>query len=92
MWGRGMHTGVVPVNEGYLLFNDDRLAGGAITIDMTAIGITDIPPDQPEPIRILTGHLEDEVFFDVENNPEASIPALIVQMLISLIHYKQDPG
>lgn len=72
MWGRGMHTGIVPVKKGYLLFKDDRLVGGTINADMTAIGITDIPPDQPEPIRILTGHLEDEVFFDAENYSEAS--------------------
>jgi len=72
MWGRGMHTGVVTVKEGYLLFRDRRLAGGYLTADMTSIGITDIPPDQPEPIRILTEHLEDEVFLDVSTYPEAS--------------------
>jgi len=72
MWGRGMHTGVVPVKKGYLLFRDHRLAGGHLTADMTTIGITDIPPDQPEPIRILTRHLEDEVFLDVSTYPEAS--------------------
>ncbi len=58
-----MHTGIVSVKEGYLLFRDDRLSGGTITADMTSIGITDIPPDQPEPIRVLTGHLEDPLFF-----------------------------
>ena len=72
MWGRGMHTGVVPVKDGYLLFRDGRLAGGTITADMTSIGITDIPPDQPEPIRILTGHLEDPLFFDVSEYPEST--------------------
>lgn len=72
MWGRGMHTGVTPVKEGYLLFRDQHLAGGYLTADMTSISITDIPPDQPEPIRILTGHLEDEVFLDVSTYPEAS--------------------
>ncbi len=71
LWGRGMHTGIVPVKEGYLLFSNDRLSGGIITADMTSIGITDIPPDQPEPIRILTGHLEDPLFFDVAEYPEA---------------------
>lgn len=71
MWGRGMHTGVVPVKDGYLLFRDGRLTGGIITADMTSIGITDIPPDQPEPIRILTSHLEDPLFFDVSEYPES---------------------
>lgn len=70
MWGRGMHTGIVPIKEGYLLFRNDQLSGGAVTADMTSIGITDIPPDQPEPIRILTGHLEDPLFFDVAEYPE----------------------
>lgn len=72
MWGRGMHTGLVPIKEGYLLFRDNRLTGGFLTADMTSIGITDIPPDQPEPIRILTDHLEDEVFLDVSKYPESS--------------------
>lgn len=71
LWGRGMHTGVVPIKEGYLLFHKDRLSGGTLTADMTSIGITDIPPDQPEPIRILTGHLEDPLFFNVAEYPEA---------------------
>lgn len=71
MWGRGMHTGIVPVKKGFLLYHNNRLAGGTVTADMTSIGITDIPPDQPGPIRILTGHLEDEVFFDTEHWPEA---------------------
>lgn len=71
MWGRGMHTGIVTVKEGYLLFHNDRLSGGTITTDMTSIGITDIPPGQPEPIRLLTGHLEDPLFFDVAEYPEA---------------------
>lgn len=72
MWGRGMHTGIVPIKTGFLLFRNDSLSGGNMTVDMTAIGITDIPPDQPEPIKVLTGHLEDEVFFDVENYSMAS--------------------
>ena len=72
LWGRGMHTGIVPIQKGYLLKDGSRLTGGFIQADMTDIGITDIPPDQPEPIRILTGHLEDEVFFSVEDYPTAS--------------------
>lgn len=83
MWGRGMHTGVVPVKQGYLFYRDGRLSGGALTVNMTAIGITDIPPDQPEPIRILTGHLEDEVFFDVARYPEA-------QFLFTGVEYRTD--
>lgn len=72
MWGRGMHTGTVPIKKGYLLFHkNNHLSGGAITADMTSIGITDIPVDQPEPIRILTGHLEDPLFFDVTEYPES---------------------
>lgn len=71
MWGRGMHSGTVPVREGYLLLHNKRLSGGSLIADMTNIGITDIPPDQPEPIQLLTGHLEDEVFFDVAKYPKA---------------------
>jgi len=72
LWGRGMHTGTVDIKDGFLLMKNRRLAGGSLVADMTAIGITDIPPDQPEPIQLLTSHLEDPVFFDVEKYPEAS--------------------
>lgn len=81
MWGRGMHTGVVPLKEGYLLWDSGRLIGGTVTADMTSIGITDIPPDQPEPINILTGHLEDAVFFDVATYPEAEFTVTDVEYL-----------
>ena len=71
LWGRGQHTGTVPVKSGHLLLEDDRPTGGFVIIDMTSIGITDIPPDQPEPIALLTKHLEDPLFFDVARYPEA---------------------
>lgn len=72
LWGRGMHTGTLDFCKGYLLFKNDRIVGGAITADMGTIRITDIPPDQPEPIQILTGHLENEVFFYVDKFPTAT--------------------
>lgn len=72
LWGRGMHTGTVDIREGYLLMENNRISGGRVTADMRSIGITDIPPDQPEPINTLTGHLEDEVFFHVEEYPRAT--------------------
>lgn len=72
MWGRGGHTGVVPIESGWIATNDGRLTGGYVVVDMTSIGITDIPPDQPEPIELLTSHLEDPLFFHVEKYPRAS--------------------
>lgn len=72
MWGRGGHTGTVPVESGWIARRGDMLVGGRIVIDMTSIGITDIPPDQPEPIELLTSHLEDPLFFHVEKYPRAS--------------------
>jgi len=72
MWGRGGHTGVVPIESGWIATNNGRLTGGYIVVDMTSIGITDIPPDQPEPIELLTSHLEDPLFLHVEKYPRAS--------------------
>lgn len=83
MWGLGMHTGTVQIKKGHLFFHNDRLSGGTITADMTSIGITDIPPDQPEPIRILTGHLEDPLFFDTGVYPEAGFSFTNVEYLSS---------
>lgn len=76
MWGRGGHTGVVPVESGWIVLRDGRLAGGRVVVDMTSIGITDIPTDQPEPIELLTSHLEDPLFFHVEKYPQASFRLL----------------
>lgn len=81
MWGRGMHTGIIPIKEGYLLFSNNLLSGGKVTGDMTSIGVTDIPPDQPEPIRILTGHLKDPVFFDVAKYPESTFVITAVEYI-----------
>jgi polyisoprenoid-binding protein YceI len=72
MWGRGRHTGVVPIMSGYLLYEHARLAGGWIRVDMTAIGITDMPPHESVPIALLTKHLKDPLFLDVETFPEAT--------------------
>lgn len=71
MWGRGGHTGTVPIESGWIADDGDRLVAGYVVVDMTSIGITDIPPDQPEPIALLTSHLEDPLFFHVERYPQA---------------------
>lgn len=76
MWGRGRHTGTVPVESGWIARRGDLLVGGRIVIDMTSIRITDIPPNQPEPIELLTSHLEDQLFFHVERYPRASFELL----------------
>lgn len=72
MWGRGSHTGTVDVESGWIAVRDGLVEGGHVVVDMTSIGITDIPPDQPEPIELLTSHLEDPLFFHVERYPRAS--------------------
>ena len=76
MWGRGGHTGIVPVESGWIAVDEGRLVAGHVVVDMTEIGITDIPPDQPEPIELLTRHLEDPLFFHVGRYPTASFRLL----------------
>lgn len=76
LWGRGGHTGTVPVESGWIARRGDLLVGGWFVIDMTSIRITDIPPDQPEPIELLTSHLEDPLFFHVDKFPQASFELL----------------
>lgn len=76
LWGRGGHTGTVPLTSGWLARRGDVLVGGHFVVDMTSIYVTDIPPDQPEPIALLTSHLEDPLFFHVDKYPEASFELL----------------
>ncbi len=76
LWGRGGHTGTVPLTSGWIARRGDLLVGGQFVIDMTSIRITDIPPDQPEPIELLTSHLEDPLFFHVDKYPQASFELL----------------
>ncbi len=61
----GSHKGTVNVKSGYLSFDDGKLSGGSITIDMTTINTTDLTGDYKNQ---LDGHLKSADFFSVEKH------------------------
>lgn len=71
--GRGKHEGTVRVSDGSVRVCDDSLVGGAFTIDMESIAVTDIPAHEPVPRERLTNHLRSDDFFAVEAYPTARL-------------------
>ncbi|REG83620.1 YceI family protein [Algoriphagus antarcticus] len=69
MMGMGKHEGEIAIQKGFLLYQNDELIGGEITVDMKSITVTDIPASDPIPIRNLTNHLKSSDFFDVDKYP-----------------------
>ncbi len=54
------HEGVLKVKQGTLMVLDGKLVGGQVVMDMNSLQVTDIPTDQPVPLRNLTRHLKEE--------------------------------
>lgn len=67
------HAGVVGFADGRIRLREGRVAGGAVTVDMRTIAITDIPADQVEARRQLRDHLAHEEFFAVDRFPTARL-------------------
>ncbi|MGB7394665.1 MAG: YceI family protein [Pricia sp.] len=68
----GSHTGTVDLEDGSLMFDDDKLTGGEFTVDMSTLVSTDLEGD-PESKGKLEGHLNSEDFFHTENHPTANL-------------------
>lgn len=73
--GRGSHEGVVPLSHGVLRQCGAVVCGGAFTLDMTRITVTDIPASDPIPRDRLTEHLKSADFFHVGSYPTARFVA-----------------
>lgn len=71
MMGLGKHEGEIEIKNGFLLFQNNTLIGGEVTVDMESISVTDIPKTDPIPIRNLTNHLKSPDFFDVDKYPDS---------------------
>ncbi|MBR9915294.1 MAG: YceI family protein, partial [Algicola sp.] len=67
----GSHEGTINLSEGTLLFEDDYLAGGSFTIDMTSINVTDLEAGSGK--EKLEGHLKSDDFFGTSNHPTATL-------------------
>ena len=66
----GSHEGTISIQSGFLSFNDSKLVGGEVVIDMTTLGSTDL---QGEYKGKLDGHLKSDDFFGVEKHPTATL-------------------
>jgi polyisoprenoid-binding protein YceI len=66
----GSHEGNISIKSGFLTFNESKLVGGEVVIDMTTLGSTDL---QGEYKGKLDGHLKSDDFFGVENHPTATL-------------------
>ncbi len=66
----GQHDGTINFAQGYLVFEGNKLTGGAFTVDMTTISATDL---EGKPKEKLDGHLKSDDFFGVEKHPFATL-------------------
>jgi polyisoprenoid-binding protein YceI len=66
----GSHEGTIDIESGSLIFNEDKLIGGTITIDMTTIASTDLEGEYKEKLE---GHLKSNDFFGVETHNTATL-------------------
>ena len=66
----GSHTGTINIKSGNLDFENGRLSGGTITMDMNSIVCTDLGEGGA---RKLEGHLKSDDFFGVPNHPTAQL-------------------
>jgi polyisoprenoid-binding protein YceI len=67
----GHHEGTVRIANGHLTRDETGITGGAFTVNMRSIDVTDIPPHEVEARRNLLHHLAHEEFFGVERFPTA---------------------
>lgn len=67
----GLHTGVVNLKEGALVFKGKKLKGGTFTVDMTTIADTDLKAGEGK--EKLEGHLKSGDFFGTDKFPTSTL-------------------
>jgi polyisoprenoid-binding protein YceI len=66
----GSHNGTIDIKSGKLIFNDDKLVGGAFVMNMNTLNTTDLSGEYKDK---LDGHLKSDDFFGVAKHPTSSI-------------------
>lgn len=66
----GQHSGNLSIKEGFLDFENERLIGGTVIVDMKSIVVTDL---EGKAKANLESHLNSEDFFGVENHETATL-------------------
>ncbi|AWI26095.1 YceI family protein [Flavobacterium pallidum] len=67
----GQHSGTVNLKDGALEFKSGKLTGGAFTVDMNSIAVTDLKAGEGK--EKLEGHLKADDFFGTAKFPTASL-------------------
>ena len=65
------HYGTLKLSSGYLSFDGDKITGGAFTVDMTSLQVTDLKPGKGK--EKLEGHLNSDDFFSVNKYKTATL-------------------
>lgn len=66
----GSHEGTIDIQSAHLEFNEDKLVGGEVVIDMTTLISTDLSGEYKGKLE---GHLKSDDFFSVEKFPTAQL-------------------
>lgn len=67
----GSHQGTINIKQGSLTFKNNKLVGGAFSIDMASIANTDLSDANYR--AKLEGHLKSDDFFGVAKHPSATL-------------------
>ena len=65
------HDGLLPIKEGWIELQNDRITSGSIVFDLTKITCHDLADTDLH--DVLIAHLQNDDFFDTENHPEAKL-------------------
>jgi hypothetical protein len=79
----GKHEVEIELKSGYFIINNDKLLNGNFIVDMSTIGVTDIPEHEPVPRKNLSNHLKSSYFFDVEKFPISELQIIKVDQITS---------
>jgi len=66
----GAHEGVISLDSGTLIFEEDELVGGNFTVDMTSLTCTDLTGVYKSKLE---GHLKSDDFFDTDKHKESTL-------------------
>lgn len=79
----GTHTGKVSFKNGKFEYQNNKLVGGEVVVDLTSISNEDLK--DPEYNQKLVGHLKSEDFFNVEKFPEATFKFNSVSEIMNFV-------
>ena len=76
------HYGIIPLTNGQLIVDGDRVTGGQFSFDITKLEVHDLE-EGSEMHGKLSGHLQSEDFFDAPNHPTASFEITSIEPFAS---------